>query len=85
MLAYTVSYLAPSGYKLTVDFDFNQNRNFGYVSNDKEWYPVRHARIVLAKEKPMDEALQPLIEMHNLISGGINVAMFNASMACYRG
>jgi hypothetical protein len=38
---YTVSYLAPSGYTLTVVLNFRDQQLVGFVSAAKEWYPVR--------------------------------------------
>ena len=35
-----VSYLAESGYTLTVALNFESGRLYGFASNDKEWYPV---------------------------------------------
>jgi MoaF N-terminal domain len=35
-----VSYLAESGYTLTVAMNFETGRLYGFASNDKEWYPV---------------------------------------------
>jgi hypothetical protein len=36
----TVSYLAASGYTLTVVLNFSTGRMFGFASNNTEWYPV---------------------------------------------
>jgi molybdenum cofactor biosynthesis protein MoaF len=38
---YMVSYLAPSGYTLTVALNFLDQQLVGFVSAAKEWYPVR--------------------------------------------
>ncbi len=38
---YAVSYLAPSGYTLTVILNFCDQQLAGFVSGAKEWYPVR--------------------------------------------
>jgi hypothetical protein len=35
-----VSYLAESGYTLTVALNFATEKLYGFASNDKEWYPV---------------------------------------------
>lgn len=35
-----VSYLAASGYTLTVAMNLATGRIYGFASNDKEWYPV---------------------------------------------
>jgi MoaF N-terminal domain len=35
-----VSYLAESGYTLTVAMNLAAGRIYGFASNDKEWYPV---------------------------------------------
>ena len=35
-----VSYLAESGYTLTVALNFETGRLYGFASNDKEWHPV---------------------------------------------
>jgi hypothetical protein len=35
-----VSYLAASGYTLTVALNFDDGRLRGFASNEKEWYPV---------------------------------------------
>jgi hypothetical protein len=37
---YVVSYLAPSGYTLTVVLNFRDRRMVGFASGAKEWYPV---------------------------------------------
>ena len=37
---YTVSYLALSGYTLTVVLNFKDHRMYGFASNDKQWFPV---------------------------------------------
>ena len=39
--AYVVSYLAPSGYTLTVVLNFRDQQLIGFASAAKEWYPVR--------------------------------------------
>ena len=36
-----VSYLAKSGYTLTVAMDFRTHRLQGFASNSQEWYPVQ--------------------------------------------
>jgi hypothetical protein len=38
---YAVSYLAPSGYALTVALNFRDRRLVGFASGAKEWFPVR--------------------------------------------
>jgi hypothetical protein len=38
---YLVSYLAPSGYTLTVVLNFSDQQLIGFASGAKEWYPVR--------------------------------------------
>ncbi len=38
---YLVSYLAPSGYTLTVALNFGDQQIRGFASGAKEWYPVR--------------------------------------------
>jgi hypothetical protein len=38
---YAVSYLAASGYTLTVVLNFGDNRLAGFASSSKEWYPVQ--------------------------------------------
>jgi hypothetical protein len=38
---YAVSYLAPSGYTLTVVLNFGDQQLVGFASSAKEWYPVR--------------------------------------------
>jgi hypothetical protein len=38
---YAVSYLAASGYTLTVVLNFREHRMVGFASSAKEWYPVR--------------------------------------------
>ena len=35
-----VSYLAESGYTLTMAMNLNTGRIYGFASNDKEWHPV---------------------------------------------
>jgi hypothetical protein len=35
-----VSYLAESGYTLTIAMNLETGRIYGFASNDKEWYPV---------------------------------------------
>jgi hypothetical protein len=37
---YAVSYLADSGYTLTVVLTFHDHRLTGFASSSKEWYPV---------------------------------------------
>lgn len=39
--AYIVSYLAGSGYTLTVVLNFRDQQLIGFASSAKEWYPVR--------------------------------------------
>lgn len=39
--AYVVSYLAASGYALTVVLNFNNRQLTGFASSAKEWFPVR--------------------------------------------
>ena len=38
---YAVSYLAPSGYTLTVVLNFRDHKVVGFASGAKEWYPVQ--------------------------------------------
>ena len=38
---YAVSYLAPSGYTLTVVLNFRDGKTVGFASGAKEWHPVR--------------------------------------------
>ena len=38
---YVVSYLAASGYTLTVVLNFQERRMVGFASGAKEWYPVQ--------------------------------------------
>jgi hypothetical protein len=38
---YAVSYLAGSGYTLTVVLNFKDRGLVGFASNDKEWYPLK--------------------------------------------
>jgi hypothetical protein len=38
---YAVSYLAPSGYTLTVVLNFRDHKMVGFASGAKEWYPVQ--------------------------------------------
>ena len=38
---YAVSYLAPSGYTLTVVLNFGDQQLVGFASSAKDWYPVR--------------------------------------------
>jgi hypothetical protein len=38
---YVVSYLAGSGYTLTVVLNFQEKRMVGFASGAKEWYPVQ--------------------------------------------
>jgi phenolic acid decarboxylase len=38
---YAVSYLAPSGYTLTVVLNFPEHRMVGFASSSKEWHPVQ--------------------------------------------
>ena len=38
---YAVSYLAKSGFTLTVVLNFNTHKLVGYASGAKEWYPVQ--------------------------------------------
>ena len=39
--AYVVSYLAPSGYTLTVVLNFSDQQLIGFASSAKEWFPLR--------------------------------------------
>ena len=39
--AYVVSYLAPSGWTLTVVLNFRNQQIVGFASSAKEWFPVR--------------------------------------------
>ena len=45
---YVVSYLAPSGYTLTVVLNFDDQGLVGFASGAKEWFPVRGVFQVLA-------------------------------------
>ena len=38
---YLVSYLAASGFTLTVALDLAKNTVVGFASNDKQWFPVK--------------------------------------------
>jgi hypothetical protein len=38
---FAVSYLAPSGYTLTVVLNFRDHKMVGFASGAKEWYPVQ--------------------------------------------
>jgi molybdenum cofactor biosynthesis protein MoaF len=38
---YAVSYLAPSGYTLTVVLNFRDHKVVGFASSSKDWHPVR--------------------------------------------
>jgi MoaF N-terminal domain len=38
---YAVSYLAPSGYTLTVVLNFREQRTVGFASSSKDWHPVQ--------------------------------------------
>jgi hypothetical protein len=38
---YAVSYLAPSGYTLTVVLNFGDHQLVGFASSAKDWHPVR--------------------------------------------
>jgi hypothetical protein len=38
---YIVSYLASSGFTLTVAIDFEDDRVVGFASNEKQWFPVK--------------------------------------------
>ena len=38
---YIVSYLAPSGYTLTVVLNFGDKQLVGFASSAKDWHPVR--------------------------------------------
>jgi phenolic acid decarboxylase len=38
---FLVSYLASSGYTLTVALNFRSNKVFGVASNAKEWFPTQ--------------------------------------------
>jgi hypothetical protein len=38
---YVVSYLAPSGFTLTVALDFRDRSIAGYASGARDWFPVR--------------------------------------------
>jgi len=41
--AYIVSYLAPSGWTLTVVLNFNNAQLIGFASSAKDWFPLRGA------------------------------------------
>lgn len=47
---YAVSYLAPSGYTLTVVLNFRDHRMVGFASGAKEWYPLQGTFEVVQKE-----------------------------------
>jgi hypothetical protein len=38
---YAVSYLAPSGYTLSIVLNFHNHHMVGFASGAKEWYPVQ--------------------------------------------
>jgi hypothetical protein len=38
---YLISYLAPSGYTLTVAVNLRDRTIVGFASNDRQWFPVR--------------------------------------------
>jgi hypothetical protein len=38
---YAVSYLAPSGYTLTVVLNLRERKMVGFASSSKEWHPVQ--------------------------------------------
>ncbi|MGZ5074306.1 MAG: hypothetical protein ACXWBL_14280 [Usitatibacter sp.] len=40
-LVYVVSYLASSGFTLTVAMDFEGGKLAGFASNEKQWFPVK--------------------------------------------
>ena len=46
--AYIVSYLAASGYTLTVVLNFQDQQLIGFASSAKEWFPVRGTFQVVA-------------------------------------
>jgi hypothetical protein len=43
-----VSYLAASGFTLTVAIDFGGDAIVGFASNDKQWFPVKGTFAVVA-------------------------------------
>jgi hypothetical protein len=45
---YVVSYLASSGFTLTVAIDFGGDAIVGFASNDKQWFPVKGTFEVVA-------------------------------------
>jgi len=45
---YVVSYLAASGFTLTVAIDFGSGTIVGFASNDKQWSPVKGTYEVVA-------------------------------------
>jgi phenolic acid decarboxylase len=45
---YVVSYLAASGFTLTVAIDFGGDVIVGFASNDKQWFPVKGTFEVVA-------------------------------------
>jgi hypothetical protein len=45
--AYLVSYLAASGYTLTVVLNFNDQQLIGVASSAKEWFPLRGTFVVV--------------------------------------
>jgi len=50
---YAVSYLAPSGYTLTVVLNFADQQLVGFASSSKEWYPVRGTLQVVKTQRPL--------------------------------
>ena len=38
---YLVSYLAPSGFTLTVALNFHDSKIVGFASGAKEWHPIQ--------------------------------------------
>lgn len=47
--AYLVSYLAASGYTLTVVLNFRDKQLIGFASGAKEWFPIRGTFEVIEK------------------------------------
>jgi hypothetical protein len=46
---YAVSYLAPSGYTLTVVLNFRDQQMVGFASSAKDWHPLRGRFQVVSK------------------------------------
>jgi hypothetical protein len=48
---FAISYLAPSGYTLTVVLNFDDHSLTGFASNDTQWFPTQGSFTVVARDE----------------------------------